>query len=128
MNIPITKTVLDTCPSGSTARSTSTNVSKFIVSVVNSATSADITALGIVTIASDLGVLIESFDYCNQTFIITYKIGLSLETDVNRIFGPSSSFNLLVNCVRCSQAFTGFPTILTAYNKVYTLGSVSTQI
>ena len=94
----------------------------------DSVTAADVAA-AIITISPNLGlsVLVESDLNCGKTFIVSYKAGLSLETDVNSIFGATKTFNLLINCVKCTQAFTSFPTILTAFDKVYKLGSASIQ-
>ena len=35
---------------------------------------------------------------------------------------------MLINCVKCTQAFTSFPSVLTAFDKVYKLGSASTPL
>ena len=120
-------TVLDACPIPDTSLTTSTNGSKFFVNAKDSVTSADVAAESI-TISSNLAVLVESDSYCGKTLVVSYKTGLSLETDISSIFGAEKTFNLLINCVKCTQAFTSFPSVLTAFDKVYKLGSTSTEL
>lgn len=91
----------------------------------DSVTNQDIPAASI-RISSNLEVLVESDAYCETTLIVSYKVGLSLERDVSSIFGATKTFNMFISCVKCTQAFTSFPSILTAYDKIYTLGRVST--
>ena len=52
------KTVMDSCPVDKVPLTTSLNVSKHLISVVNDATSVDITAAGIVVLGTDLDVSI----------------------------------------------------------------------
>ena len=85
-------------------------------------TASDVAAASI-TISPNLAVLVESDLYCGKTFSISYKLGLSLETDLTSIFGSAKTFNLLINCVKCTQTFTSFPSVLTAFDEVYKLGS-----
>ena len=87
MNIPITSQVLDACPAVSTAITTSSNVSCFLISVVDTATNTDVTSSGIVTLNSlTFTIQIASNKYCS-TYLITFLVGLSQETLVEEPYG-----------------------------------------